>query len=406
MRKAARMCCREWYADEYPIINTQFPMGSGDIQVGDLIFLVGYWLLVIDHTFRIERRVPGAREKRFRISERMDMQPAIFWHATPSGKLQCELCPHHCLIADQKTGRCGIRTAVNGELQARGYGLISGMHSDPIEKKPLYHFHPGRAIFSIGGWGCNFACGFCQNWTISQRVDTNAQRAQPDSIVRLARRESSLGIAYTYNEPLINLEFVADCAKLARQDGLANVLVTNGYIEEQPAAMILPLIDALNIDIKSMDESFYREQCRARLEPVLRFSRQAVAAGCHVEITNLLIPGLNDAEEQVGRLSRWILDQLGKSTPLHLSAYHPEFKMSLPPTPVSVLERAYARARRDLNYVYMGNVQTGEGQDTLCPQCGATLIVRQGYATRIVAIAAGACAKCGRKADVLMKAGG
>ncbi|MBU4199048.1 MAG: AmmeMemoRadiSam system radical SAM enzyme [Verrucomicrobia bacterium] len=331
------------------------------------------------------------------------MRPAKFWHPAEAGKIQCELCPHHCILPDQQVGRCGIRVAIEGQLQARGYGLISSRHNDPIEKKPLYHFHPGREIFSIGGWGCNLACQFCQNWTISQQVDGKAEIIIPESVVRSARAEASVGIAYTYNEPLINIEFVRDCAELARKAGLVNVLVTNGYLEEKPAEFLLPLIDALNIDIKSMDDAFYRKQCRGSLEPVLRFSRQAVAAGCHVEITNLLIPGLNDAEEQVGRLSRWIREHLGKSVPLHLSAYRPEYRMTLPPTPVVVLERAYKRCRCDLEYVYLGNMRTDEGQNTVCPQCGSIQISRSGYATRIMGLVGGACAKCGRKADVIMK---
>lgn len=331
------------------------------------------------------------------------MNPAKFWHQTAGGAIQCELCPHHCVLRDQQAGRCRIRTAADGTLHARGYGLLSGLHNDPIEKKPLYHFHPGSEIFSLGGWGCNLACGFCQNWTISQQVDLKARTYTPDTVVRSARAEQSIGIAYTYNEPLINIEFVHDCAGLARAAGLVNVLVTNGYIEEQPAAWLLPLIDALNIDIKSMEESFYTEQCRGALVPVLRFARQAVAAGCHVEVTNLLIPGLNDAEEQAGSLSRWIRDTLGKSVPLHLSAYRPEYKMTLPPTPVSVLKRAYARCRRDLDYVYMGNVSTEEGQNTLCPQCGAVWIKRHGYETRVTGLKGHACAHCGRTAEGVVK---
>lgn len=308
------------------------------------------------------------------------------------------------MIGEQRTGRCGIRVAVKGQLQARGYGLLSSVHRDPIEKKPLYHFYPGSEIFSIGGWGCNFACGFCQNWTISQQVDLNSRRMLPGEIVASAHAAKSLGIAYTYNEPLINIEFVHDCAELARQAGLVNVLVTNGYVEEKPAEFILPLIDALNIDIKSMEDAFYRKQCRGSLEPVLRFVRQAAAAGCHVEITNLLVPGLNDSEEQVGRLSSWLAKYLGKNVPLHLSAYRPEYKMTLPPTPVTVLERAYERCRRELNYVYLGNVLTAAGQDTHCPQCRTVLIRRQGYETRLAGLAGGACAQCGRQADVVMAA--
>lgn len=328
------------------------------------------------------------------------MQTALFWHKTAEGKIQCELCPHHCLLGDKQTGRCGIRQAQGGELQARGYGLISSIHNDPIEKKPLYHFRPGRMIFSVGGWGCNLACQFCQNWSISQEVDTAAQVVAPGRLVQTARDEKSIGIAYTYNEPLINLEYVQDCARLARQAGLVNVLVTNGYVEEKPAAGLLTLVDALNIDIKSMEDSFYKKVCRGTLEPVLHFSRQAVAAGCHVEITNLLIPSLNDSAEQVGRLAGWMAENLGKQVPLHLSAYHPDYRLNLPPTPLAVLKRAWDRCRQELDYVYMGNVASPIGQQTACPKCGHVLIRRHGYQTDIVGITNNACVKCGRPADV------
>ncbi|MDD5677852.1 MAG: AmmeMemoRadiSam system radical SAM enzyme [Kiritimatiellae bacterium] len=330
------------------------------------------------------------------------MQSAAFWRTTEAGKIQCELCPHHCVIAEKKTGVCGIRRVIDGSLVAEGYGRLSSLHNDPIEKKPLYHFHPGSAIFSIGGWGCNFACRFCQNWQISQAVNAQAQTFRPDEVVQAVWDQDSPGIAYTYNEPLINYEFVRDCAQLARARGLFNVLVTNGFIEEKPAAELLPLIDALNIDIKSMDEGFYKQQCHGALAPVLRFARQAVAAGRHVEITSLLIPGLNDDEEQVAEVSAWMAANLGKMTPLHLSAYHPEYKMDIPSTPTAVLERAYARCKRDLTYVYMGNVLSSEGQNTLCPKCAQELIVRQGYNVRIVGIVKGACRQCDRPADVVM----
>lgn len=333
---------------------------------------------------------------------KVNMKNAVFWRTTESGIIQCELCPHHCVIAEKKTGLCGIRRVDDGGLVAAGYGRLSSLHNDPIEKKPLFHFHPGSEIFSIGGWGCNFACRFCQNWQISQAVNAQAQSFRPDEVVQAARDQDSPGIAYTYNEPLINYEFVRDCAQLARSAGLFNVLVTNGFIEEKPAAELLPLIDALNIDIKSMDEAFYKQQCRGALAPVLRFARQAVAEGCHVEITNLLIPGLNDGEEQAGQVSAWMAVNLGRMTPLHLSAYHPEYKMDVPSTPPTVLERAFVHCKRDLAYVYMGNVMTSAGQNTLCPQCARELIVRQGYTMRIVGIINRACRHCGRPADVVM----
>jgi pyruvate formate lyase activating enzyme len=329
------------------------------------------------------------------------MQEAMFWEKAADGKIDCRLCPHHCRIADGKRGICGVREARAGKLLASGYGKISSANNDPIEKKPLYHFHPGATIFSIGGWGCNFKCGFCQNWSISQQVVASGDVVQPAKIIAAARAEKSAGIAYTYNEPLINIEFASECARLAREAGLVNVLVTNGFIEKEPAEFILPLVDALNIDIKGMDEDFYKKQCFASLKPVLEFSKQAVGAGRHVEITNLIIPGLNDADPQINKLAEWIFENLGKKTPLHLSAYHPEFKMDLPPTPPETLERAYRLCKEKLQYVYIGNVFSETGQDTLCPQCGNTLVFRRGYSIRPAGLNGKNCAKCGRPADII-----
>jgi pyruvate formate lyase activating enzyme len=329
------------------------------------------------------------------------MHEANYWHVLENGRIECELCPHHCRIAGSQTGICGIRRAGENKLFAAGYGLLSSIHNDPIEKKPLYHFYPGSNILSIGGWGCNFKCVFCQNWTISQQVKFGSQTVLPEEIIAGARAEKSIGIAYTYNEPLINIEFVSECARLARAAGLLNVLVTNGYLERKPAEDILPFIDALNIDIKSMEEAFYKKQCSGSLAPVLEFSKQAVSAGCHVEITNLIIPGLNDREAQVQKLAEWIRANLGEKTPLHLSAYHPEYKLDLPPTPPEILENARQLCSKMLPYVYIGNVFSSSGQNTLCPGCGAELIIRQGYRTRIAGLKDKKCVKCGRMADVI-----
>ncbi len=328
---------------------------------------------------------------------------SLFWRKIEDGKVQCGLCPHRCLIAEGKTGLCKIRRVERGGLVADGYGRVSSAHVDPIEKKPLYHFFPGSPIFSLGGWGCNFGCKFCQNWSISQGFNGGGRIHGPEEIVAEAGADDSIGIAYTYNEPLINMEFVHDCAALAAERKLVNVLVTNGFVEPGPADYILPVVDALNIDIKSMDDDFYRSQCGGSLEPVLSFAKQAVAAGCHVEITNLVIPGVNDEEDQLGRLSSWISENLGRSTPLHLGAYRPEFKMSVPATPLNTMERARARCSRDLDYVYIGNVISGSGIDTLCPGCGACLVSRRGYSTEIKEIKNGNCAKCGRRADIVLK---
>jgi len=329
------------------------------------------------------------------------MRAADFWEKTDDGRVRCLLCPHACRLAEGQTGLCRVRTVRAGKLTAAAYGLISSAGVDPIEKKPLYHFHPGADIFSIGGWGCNFACAFCQNWTISQQVLDDSRQVQPKEIVTRAGAGDSIGIAYTYNEPLIAYEFVTDCARLARERGLANVLVTNGFIRPEPAARLLPLIDALNIDVKSMEDSFYRTHCRGRLEPVKAFAAQAKQAGRHVEITNLVIPGLNDEEHLFAELADWVVDALGAETPLHLSAYRPMYKMEAPPTDPGILRKAYRICAQRLNYVYLGNVAGNAGASTLCPGCGTVLVERYGYRTRIAGLNTdeGKCSVCGRAAD-------
>lgn len=330
------------------------------------------------------------------------MKTAQYWHKTEEGAVKCDLCPHGCVLKEGKTGLCRVRGNVNGTLQALGYGHLSSAHLDPIEKKPLHHFRPGSQIFSVGGWGCNLACIFCQNWTISQRFVPDDMLHTPEEIATAAGKHGSIGIAYTYNEPLIAFEFVKDCAVLVHQRGLVNVLVTNGYIRLEPATELLPLIDALNVDIKSMDEEFYREQCRASLQPILEFTKLAVKLGCHVEVTNLVIPDLNDSEDHFRRLAQWMRENLGEKVPLHFSAYFPQYKMQRPPTPISTLERAYEIAQQYLLYVFLGNVAGTVGQDTLCPGCKTVLVTRTGYRVALKNIANRTCAKCGRAVDLVL----
>ena len=335
------------------------------------------------------------------------MHTAKYWESTAAGRARCRLCPHECLIAEGHAGRCGVRVLRGGVLRASGYGMLSGAHTDPMEKKPLYHFYPGAAVFSVGGWGCNLSCRFCQNWGISQQIGRSERVVPPAEVVAAAlgaQPGPAPAIAYTYNEPLINFEFVQDCARAARAAGknMRNILVTNGLVNPAPAAELLPLIDALNIDIKSMDPEFYREYCGGPLDPVLDFAQAARAAGCHLEITNLVIPGLNDAAALFQKLAGWIRRHLGAATPLHLSAYHPAFKVDLPATPPETLERAAELCRRELHYVYLGNLGTPAGQDTLCPQCGALQIERRGYRVRRRGLKGAACAGCGRPADLVL----
>jgi pyruvate formate lyase activating enzyme len=327
------------------------------------------------------------------------METAEYWHTDERGRVQCDLCPHRCVIAEGREGRCRVRGVRGGRLAALSYGAVSSAQVDPVEKKPLYHFYPGRPIFSVGGWGCNLSCSFCQNWTISQKSVSRGQGVTPGALVDAAK--GSIGIAYTYNEPCIAFEYVRDTARLAHEAGLKNVLVTNGHLNAEPAAELLPLMDALNIDIKSMDASFYREHCGGDQAAVLAFAVQALARGCHVELTTLVIPTLNDSEDHFRRLAAWVRDALGPSVPLHLSAYRPEYKMALPPTPYATLERAWKVCSASLDYVYMGNVRSDVGCHTHCPGCASVLVERCGFRVRIAGIVNGRCAACGRAADVI-----
>jgi pyruvate formate lyase activating enzyme len=320
--------------------------------------------------------------------------PALFFTDDGTGHFQCRLCPHHCRMTDGQDGLCRVRGVREGKPHALGYGVISAAHVDPMEKKPLYHFFPGETIYSIGGWGCNLACFFCQNWSISQVRPAGVDRVTPEQIVRATLANRCRHLAFTYNEPLIGYEFVLDTAKLARAAGVSTVLVTNGYIEAEPAAGLLPWIDALNIDIKSMEEDFYRQHCRGTLSPILNFCRQAVKQGCHVEITNLVIPTLNDRPDLIRQLARWIGTELGTRVPLHLSAYHPDHECALPPTTAEILSEAVRVAREELQYVYAGNLAVLVEQDTSCPQCGNVWIRRQGYQVERVGLSGIECARC------------
>ena len=283
------------------------------------------------------------------------MKEALYYEKLDSKRVKCHLCPNNCLISDCKKGACGVRINKDGTLYSEVYGKTTSTALDPIEKKPLYHYHPGEYILSLGTKGCNFHCDFCQNWHISQELDAPTQDITPLQVVERAKELNSFGIAYTYNEPFIWYEFVLDIAKLAKKNGLANVLVTNGYVNMDPLEGMLPFIDAMNIDLKSFDENFYIKICRGRLKPVLDVIKRS-ARSCHIELTNLIIPTLNDSESVIRKMVDWIYENLGPETPLHISRYFPCYKMNLPPTPVETLKKAKELAKEKLKYVYVGNV--------------------------------------------------
>lgn len=319
------------------------------------------------------------------------MHPAAYWK-TAGDRIQCELCPHACLIAGGRTGRCGIRRNRDGQLVSESYGLISSLALDPIEKKPLFHVKPGSKVLSLGSAGCNFRCPFCQNWTISQQIPA-MEELSPAELLEQTRRSRAAGVAYTYNEPLINFEYVLDCAKLIRRAGLLNILVTNGYVNPAPRAELLPWIDALNIDLKSIRPEYYQKLCGAKLEPVLDTIREA-AKVCHVELTHLIVTGANDVEADLRGLVDWVAS-VSPEIPLHFSRYFPQYQWDEPPTSVELLQKALDIGRRKLKWVYVGNLP-GKDDSTRCPDCGTELIPRQGYWIGTVKLKDGHCPQCGR----------
>lgn len=314
---------------------------------------------------------------------------ALYYSKFDAGRVNCLLCPQGCVIAPSKAGICRIRKNEGGTLYQTAYAEVASLASDPIEKKPLYHFYPGADILSVSTNGCNLSCLFCQNWQISQST-VPTRLIQPDELVRQAVECQSIGIAYTYSEPLVWFEYVLDTSRLARKAGLKNVLVTNGLINPEPLEELLPFVDAMNIDLKAMDEGFYKKICKGSLRPVLD-TIQTAHKHCHIELTNLLIPTLNDSEDKVENLCRWIAG-VDENIPLHFSRYHPQYKMSIPPTPLPTLERARRIATHYLKFVYLGNVS--EGNDTICPGCGRSVIVRSGYFRVKNEVEKGRCLHC------------
>ncbi len=327
------------------------------------------------------------------------MVEAKHWHGLDDGRVGCDLCPQACTIADGKPGICLGRVNRGGTLYAENFGECVSVAMDPIEKKPLYHVCPGRQVLSIACNGCNLRCDFCQNWSISQKR-TETRAVSPEDLVDLAAGSGSFGIAYTYTEPMVWFEYLLAAGALAHERGLKNILVTNGIVNEAPLRELLPLIDAMNVDLKSMRAEFYRDYCHIEgLEAVKRTIRLGAEAS-FIEVTNLVIPGLNDSEEETRELVDFIAG-IDPAIPLHFSRYFPTYKMNIEPTHVATLERAGEIARERLHYVYLGNVGLAEESDTLCPTAGNVLVRRTGYASEVVGIEDGKCGRCGRPADFL-----
>ncbi len=313
----------------------------------------------------------------------------------------CTLCPKSCRISEGDYGDCGIRKNESNALSLPFFGIPSALNIDPVEKKPLYHFHPGARIFSVGFFGCSFHCPFCQNYSISQKPfsDSSYPFLSPDNLIKLVKKNGVSLLAFTYSEPLVHFEYLLEASQIAKDNNINTVLVTNGFINKKPAMELLPFIDALNIDLKSFSNTFYRDELSGSLKPVLDFISLANDF-CHVEVTTLVIPGENDSSEEIGNISQFI-SSLSPDIPLHISAYYPVYRYTAPPTPTQTIEFSILIARKYLNYVYPGN--TGSlNSNTYCPECSSLLVERRGYYVKPVGISSGICSSCGRKTGIIV----
>ena len=326
------------------------------------------------------------------------LHKAILWEALPKLKVQCRTCSHYCVINDEHHGICGVRYNEKGELYSRVYEHPVAAHLDPIEKKPLFHFYPGSKAFSLGTFGCNFHCDFCQNFDISQHknLPISGNRLTAKQVLIEALHLGAQSIAYTYNEPAIFLEYVLDIATQAKKHGLKNVYISNGFESPETLNLLNGKIDAMNIDLKAFTEKFYKNHCGAQLKPVLENIVQIYEKNIWMEITTLLIPGLNDSEKEIREMARFIA-KLNPEIPWHLSRYFPAYKLKTQATPVSRMKEARALAVDEgLQYVYLGNVP-GEENTTRCPHCNTEVITRRGYRDIVKKSMNGFCSNCGNE---------
>jgi pyruvate formate lyase activating enzyme len=320
-------------------------------------------------------------------------------HAHNPTTVKCLLCAQGCGIKAGQRGQCRVRMNVNGELRSLSYGRPVAIHVDPIEKKPFFHFLPGAAAYSLGTAGCPLRCKFCQNWQLSQSSpeDFESSFVPPASLVATAAREAPV-IAFTYNEPTVQTEYVLDVARDARKRALRSVMISCGFMNEAPLAEMCQALDAIKIDLKGFSESFYRSVCNAELQPVLRTIKQIAKSGVHLEIVNLVVPTLNDSDKSLQDLAGWVAGELGPDVPLHFSRFHPDYQLlNLPDTPIPTLDRARNIAMaKGINYVYVGNVPNHPGGNTYCPSCKKAVIERNSFFVTSMNIKDGRCAFCKR----------
>lgn len=332
----------------------------------------------------------------------MPFHPTQFWSALPNGRVQCEVCPSHCRLADGQRGACFVRMSQGGKIVLTTYGRSSGFCVDPIEKKPLNHFLPGTPVLSFGTAGCNLSCAFCQNWDISRsrEIETLNDEASPETIATTAKSLGCSSVAFTYNDPVIFMEYAVDIAQACHALGVKTVAVTAGYQCPEPRRMFYRHMDAANVDLKSFSDTFYRKICGGRLEPVLDTLRHIKReTTTWLEITTLLIPGENDSDQELNELTCWIAAELGPEVPLHFTAFHPDYKMMdhSPTLLETLLQARHIALSNGLRFVYTGNLRDAEGSSTFCPGCGARIIERDGYEITGWHLAGGGrCQNCAR----------
>ena len=333
---------------------------------------------------------------------------ALLYEPLEDNAVRCTLCAHRCKLPAFRRGLCQVRENRGGRLESLVYGKLIAQHVDPIEKKPIFHMLPGSRAYSIATVGCNFRCRFCQNADIAQ-MPADKQGAvvggevRPEAVVADAMANDCASIAYTYTEPTIFFEFALDVARRAHSAGLRNIFVTNGYLSAEALDILLPVLDAANVDLKAISETFYRDVCGARLAPVKKTLKRMKAAGVLLEVTTLLIPGLNDAPEELRSLAHFLADELGRDTPWHISRFHPTYRLTdRDATPLETLTKAReAGLAAGLRYVYLGNAPGSGGENTICPNCGNIVINRFHYRSRTNLIDTNHCAYCHQEIDGL-----
>ncbi len=323
-----------------------------------------------------------------------------YWHALDDGRLQCDVCPRFCKLREGQRGLCYVRGREDNKIKLFSYGLSSGFCIDPIEKKPLNHFYPGSSVLSFGTAGCNLACKFCQNWDISKsrEIEKLSDHASPEKLAHTAKKLGCTSIAFTYNDPIVFMEYAIDTAKACRQIGIKTIAVSSGYMCSEPRQEFYKYIDAVNIDLKAFNQDFYFKLCGGSLQAVLDTLQYIYHdTDCWLEITTLLIPGKNDSDQEISAIGRWLQDKLSADVPLHFTAFHPDWKMmDIPPTPPQTLTRARQLAlKQGMKYVYTGNVHDSQGSSTYCPSCHHLLIERDWYQLGQWHINNSRCSHCG-----------